>query len=319
MSNQLTLLEREQIAQLRSQGLSRAEIGRRLGRHRGTIGRELRRNSEGGDYWPSVAEQKAQARRRNRSGKLADAQLNAYVRAGLAQCWSPEQIAGRSAREFCRQPRRQVSAMTIYRWIAQDPQRAHWESHLRFGRRRSEPETRGKLAARAEISGRPPVVDERARFGDWEGDTIVGKQRRGGLVTLVERKSGFALAGKVQRLKARNVAGCLKRRLLSLPRGLRRTATFDNGKEFAEHAELAAAASIDIYFARPYHAWERGCNESFNGLLRQFFPKGTDFTRISPLEVEYVLTLLNDRPRKRLGYRTPREVLGQYFPVAREM
>src|SRR5574342_27102 len=105
--------------------------------------------------------------------------------------------------------------MTIYRWIAQDPQRAHWESHLRFGRRRSEPETRGKLAARAEISGRPPVVDERARFGDWEGDTIVGKQRRGGLVTLVERKSGFALAGKVQRLKARNVAGCLKRRLLS--------------------------------------------------------------------------------------------------------
>jgi IS30 family transposase len=296
--------------------LAKAEISRRLGRHRSTIGRELARNSDGADYWPSSAQQKAQARRHRRARKLDDARLNEYVRRGLVWCWSPEQIAGRSRRDFRRQPRRCLSHSTIYRWIANDAYRPHWESFLRFGRRRPQPETRGKLPARAEIAGRPAVVDERRRFGDWEGDTMVGKQRRGGLVTLVERKSGFALVAKVQRLKAQNVARSATCQLTLLPRSLRRTATFDNGKEFAAHERIARATGIDIYFARPYHAWERGANESFNGLLRQFFPKGTDFAGISPLEVKRVHNLLNDRPRKRLGYRTPREVLGQRFPVA---
>jgi IS30 family transposase len=167
-----------------------------------------------------------------------------------------------------------------------------------------------------EIAGRPAVVDERSRFGDWEGDTIVGKQRRGGLVTLVERKSGFAMAGKVHRLKSRNVARCVKRRFETLPPALRRTMTLDNGKEFADHVGITRATSLDIYIAEPYHAWQRGSNENFNGLLRQFFPPATDFTDISPLEVKHVLNLLNDRPRERLGYRTPREILGRHFPVA---
>jgi transposase, IS30 family len=240
--------------------------------------------------------------------------LNHFVRAGLAQCWSPEQISGRWRRAS---PRRlPVSQTTIYRWIAASPQRRPWEGFLRFGRGRKAPETRGKLPARAEIAGRPAIVEQRGRFGDWEGDTVVSKQRRGGLVTLVERKSGFAWVAKVQRLKARNVARSIARRFAPLPRGLRHTATFDNGKEFANHPQIARATNIDIYFARPYHAWERGSHESFNGLLRQFFPKGTDFTGISPLEVEHVRNLLNDRPRKRLGYRTPREMLKQHFPVA---
>lgn len=316
MAQQLTLFEREQIAQFRGQRLSNAEIGRRLGRNRSTIGRELTRNSDGANYWASNAQQKAVARRKQRPRKMADARLNEYVRYGLVRHWSPEQIAGRSRRDFRGQRRRWLSHSTIYRWIAGDTYRQHWESFLRFGRRRREPETRGKLPARAEIAGRPAVVDARCRFGDWEGDTVVGKQRRSGLVTLVERKSGFGLVAKVQRLKAQNVARSAKRQLAPLPRGLRHTATFDNGKEFARHERIAQATGIAIYFARPYHAWERGSNESFNGLLRQFFPKGTDFTGISPLEVKHVHNLLNDRPRKRLGYRTPREVLGQYFPVA---
>lgn len=319
MACQLTVLDREQIAQFRNQGWSNAEIGRRLGRHRSTIGRELARNSDGASYWASSAQQKAQARRQRRPRKLDDERLNDYVRHGLVQRWSPEQIAGRSRRDFRCQSQRCVSHTTIYRWIAGDVYRQHWESFLRFGRQRGQPETRGKLPARADIAGRPAVVDERRRFGDWEGDTVVGKQRRGGLVTLVERKSGFALVSKVQRLKARNVARSATRQLARLPRSLRRTATFDNGKEFADHENITQATGIDIYFARPYHAWERGSNESFNGLLRQFFPKGTDFTGISPLEVKHVHNLLNDRPRKRLGYRTPREVLGQRFPVAFQM
>jgi IS30 family transposase len=319
MACQITLSDREQVAQFRSQQLSKAEIARRLGRHRSTIGRELARNSDGTTYWASSAQRKAEARRERRPRKMDDAQLNAEVRQRLVQCWSPEQIAGRTARHFPGQPRRRVSHSTIYRWIAQSSQRSHWESFLRFGERRKEPETRGKLPARAEIAGRPAIVDQRRRFGDWEGDTIVGKRGRSGLVTLVDRKSGFALVAKVQRLKARNVTRATTRQLAHLPRGLRRTATFDNGKEFAGHQQIARATNIDIYFARPYHAWERGSNESFNGLLRQFFPKGTDFTGISPLEVKYVSNLLNDRPRKRLGYRTPREVLGQHFPVAFQM
>jgi IS30 family transposase len=158
---------------------------------------------------------------------------------------------------------------------------------LRLGKRRTEPETRGKIPARADIAGRPAIVEERGRFGDWEGDTIVGQ--------------------------------AIERRLKPLPAGLRHTSTFDNGKEFADHQRVAKAAGIDIYFARPYHAWERGCNENLNGLVRQFFPKGTDFRHISPQEVARVTNLLNDRPRKRFGFKTPREVLARYHPVAFEV
>ena len=319
MAGQLTILERERIAQFLSQGLKQAEIGRRLGRDRSTISRELARNRDGANYWASSAHEKARARRRRRPRKLDDADLSAYVRRGLVSFWSPEQIAGRSRRDCPRQPRRWLSHTTIYRWITSPDQRWCWRSFLRFGRRRRGPENRGKLKARVEISGRPAVVDLRRRFGDWEGDTIVGQAGRGGLVTLLERKSGFALVGKVGRLKARNVARQATCRLAMLPPGLRRTVTFDNGKEFARHPQIARATGIDIYFARPYHAWERGANESFNGLVRQFFPKGTDFRGTSPNEVKDVLDLLNDRPRKRLGYRTPREVLGRYHSVAFEM
>ena len=319
MACQITFSERKRIEDFKLQQLSPAEMASRLGRHRSTICRELQRNSDGRKYSARNAQEKAESRRRHRPRKMDDPELNEEVRRGLTQCWSPEQIAGRAARNFPRQPRCRVSHMTIYRWIAASPHRGHWESFLRFGRRRKEPEKRGKLPARAEIAGRPAIVDTRRRFGDWEGDTLVGKRRRSGLITLVERKSGFALIAKVQRLRARNVARATTRQFASLPRGLRRTATFDNGKEFAGHRQIARTTKLDVYFARPYHAWERGSNESFNGLLRQYFPKGTDFTGVSPLEVKYVRNILNDRPRKRLGYRTPREVLGQRFPVAFEM
>lgn len=319
MACQLTLSEREQIAHFHSQRLSDAEIGRRLGRHRCTISREVRRNRDGDTYWASTAHDKARQRRRSRPHKMDDPHLNDYVRRRLACCWSPEQIAGRIQRDRRRGCRSKVSHTTIYRWIAASADREHWESFLRFGRRRKTPETRGKIPARAEIAGRPAIVEERRRFGDWEGDTIVGKQRRGGLLTLVERKSGFAMMSKVKRLKAREVARSATAHMRRLPDGLRHTATFDNGKEFADHQRISRRAQVDIYFARPYHAWERGSNESYNGLVRQFFPKGTDFTGISPREVKRVLDLLNDRPRKRLGYLTPREYLAQHFSVAIEL
>ena len=241
------------------------------------------------------------------------------VREGLASRWSPDEIDGRLKRRFPEDSTRRVSRMTIYRWIAQSDHREHWESLLRHGKKRTEPERRGKIKAAVQITGRPPVVDQRARFGDWEGDTVLGKRGHGGLVTLVDRKSGFAQVRLVRSVRSRSVTHAIRNVMHDLPGGLRQTLTLDNGKEFSGHTAVSRQTGLNVYFARPYYSWERGCNENFNGLLRQYFPKGTDFTRISPHEVKYVLQQLNDRPRKRLGYRTPREVLKQYFPVAIEM
>lgn len=321
MAPQLTRDERERISQMRYAGCSAARIARELGRNRSTICRELARNGVEGRYAAHRAQDLADERRRTRPRvrKVDRPETNAAVRQGLARRWSPDQIAGRLRREFPHQPQRWVSPMSIYRWIAGSPERTHWESCLRFGKRRRAPERRGKLKAAVAIADRPEIVDQLARYGDWEGDTIVGRLRRGGLVTLVERKSGFARVGLVRRLRSRNVSRAIGRLARELPGGLRHTLTLDNGKEFAGHRTISRHTSLAIYFARPYHAWERGRNEHFNGLVRQFFPKGTDFTRIGASEVQHVLNQLNDRPRKRLGYRTPREVLGQYFPVAIEM
>ena len=159
------------------------------------------------------------------------------------------------------------------------------------------------------IEGRPKRVDRRDRFGDWEGDTLVSRGRHGGLASLVERKSGYTLLARVDDLKSGTVRQAVERKLMRLPKLLRQTMTFDNGKEFSDHQRLAATTGMSIYFARPYRAWERGTNESTNGLVRQYLPKGTDFRDVSHRVVADVESSLNDRPRKRLDYRTPREVL----------
>ena len=189
----------------------------------------------------------------------------------------------------------------------QDAERPEWQSLLRRGGR--PPEKRGKLVDCVRIAGRPNIINGRRRYGDWEGDTMVGKGRRSALVTLVERKSGYARIGRVDSMKSDATMRTAKRRLKDLPSSLRRSMTFDNGKEFAEHQHLNRGLGLEIYFADPYASWQRGTNENTNGLLRQFFPKGTDFTQISHREVACVELLINERPRKRLDYRTPAEIL----------
>jgi len=156
------------------------------------------------------------------------------------------------------------------------------------------------------------VVASRRRYGDWEGDTIVGRGHVGGLLSLVERKSGFTLLARVSNRRAATVRAAAEAELAALPDTLRRTITFDNGKEFAEHEQLSAATGLNVFFAHAYAAWERGTNENTNGLVRQYVPKGTDFTATSHRAVAAIQSSLNDRPRKRLGYRTPREVLQDY-------
>jgi IS30 family transposase len=303
-------------------GHSNGAIARKLGRASSTIGRELTRNAASdGSYSACQAHQQATGRRRQRPRmrKMDDPDINTYVRMRLTQRWSPDQIAGRLKREHPHQPRRRVSHQTIYDWIKQDDDRVHWESLLRRGgRARPQPDRRGKLTACVSIANRPRIVDSRRRFGDWEGDTIVGKRHGGGLVTLNERRSGFLMTRKVKDRTARRVRRAITERMGQLPPAVRRTLTLDNGKEFSEHQQLAANLKIGIYFAEPYKSWQRGSNENTNGLLRQYFPKWTDFRTIGWQRISEATDSLNNRPRKRLGYRTPNEVLASHLGVAFE-
>jgi IS30 family transposase len=309
MATQLTLPERERVAQLLATKTSYRKIGRLLKRAHTTISREVERNSTAEGYWPSAAQACAETRRRDRplARKLDDPELNEYVRVRLVQHWSPEQIAGRRRLET--PTARRVSHTTIYRWIKNSPQRPCWESCLRRGGRRKDLETRGKLPRRVEIPDRPDVVRQRVRYGDWEGDTIVGARRQSGLVSLVERKSGYLLLHKVPRLKATPVRRVIQRQLAAWPAALKHTLTLDNGKEFAEHESLAEHTGLAIYFAQPYCAWQRGTNENTNGLVRQFLPKGTDFTYLRHHFIQHIQDRLNHRPRERLGWKTPHEQL----------
>lgn len=315
MAKQLTKEQRFVLAQLSQLKLKKVEIAERLGVHRSTIYNELKRNSGPKGYLPEEAQQRTDARRRvRRRRKMDDPETGRYVRERLERNWSPDQIAGRSRLEFPRHPRRRVSRQTIYAWIDRERRfgRRHWRECLRFGKpRRRRPQNAGRLPGAVSIEGRPRVVDLRRRFGDWEGDTIVGCGRRGGLVSLVERKSGYTLLRRVKDLCADTVREALECKLAPLPDPLRRTATFDNGKEFAEHQRLADAVGMEMYFAKPYSAWQRGTNENTNGLVRQYWPKGTDLAAESHRAVAAVEALLNDRPRKRLDYQTPREVLSE--------
>jgi len=311
MHKQFTESDRAVLAQLLALHVSKKEIAQRLNKHRTSIDRELARNSGPLGYLPVEAQQRAMARRRlipRRREKLNDPRVREYVEHGLEQCWSPEQIAGRSRLDFPRDKERQLSRQTIYDWIDQPQRREIWRPLLRLAQRRKRPES-SRLPGGVSITGRPAVVDQRLRFGDWEGDTIVGRGQRGGLVSLVERKSGYTLLARVDDRRAATVRSAAQQQLAALPPHLRRTLTFDNGKEFAEHEALAAVTGMKIFFAQPYCSWQRGTNENTNGLVRQYLPKKTDLTAYSHHEVAAIQSSLNDRPRKRLGYLTPREVL----------
>jgi len=322
MAGHLTLEEREIIAHEHRAGKMQTQIADRLGRSKSTISRELRRNRSRNGYWASAADRKAQQRRSERPwiNKMQRPEVRRYVRDRLRRRWSPDQIAGRSHSDFPGDRRRWISHQTIYAWIGgEEAVGRHWRRYLRrLGRKRPNWEKRGRIRAGTSIEGRPAVVDRRSRFGDWEGDTIVGANRRGGAVTLVERKSGYLLLGKVPTLQAATVRQTAAALYRTTPPKLRKTLTLDNGKEFAEHERLTEEAALKIYFAKPYCAWQRGTNENTNGLVRQFFPKGTDLVGIPNHCFTKVQQLLNDRPRKRLGYRTPNEVLASRLKVAIE-
>jgi IS30 family transposase len=311
MAKHLTFEERQFLYRLKKNGKSITEMVELMGRHRSTIYRELNRNAGGRGYRPKQAQRLADERRlaSRRPHKMEDPDVHQYVQDRLQKLWAPDQIAGRVQCDFPRAPSRWLSRQTIYNWI--NDQTPEWRTLLRRGGR--PPEKRGKLTDCVRIAGRPNVINRRRRYGDWEGDTMVGRGRSSALLTMVERKSGYARIGRVDSMKSDMTIRVAKRRLKGLPPSLRRSMTFDNGKEFAEHNKLTRGLGLETYFADPYSSWQRGTNENTNGLLRQFFPKGTDFTQVSHHAVARVEQLINERPRRRLNYRTPTEVLAKHL------
>jgi IS30 family transposase len=311
MARHLTKEERDRIAQLHHRRMRQSQIAEELGRDPGTISRELARNRVGGEYFAAQAHDLAQQRRRERPlhPKLDDPELNEVVRRGLSQQWSPEQIEGTQKREHPDEPRRHVSARTIYSWIEQDEHRAHWKAFLR--RRGKRPYRRKNSASccrAARIHNRPEVIEQRLRLGDFEGDTVLGPPGTGGIVTLVDRRSRLTIITKIQSKDADHVHQRIKQRLKELAEDRRHSITFDNGTEFACCQRLEKHLDMQLYFADPGCPYQRGTNENTNGLIRQYFPKGTDFRTISHCEVRRVENLLNNRPRKCLHFETPAAV-----------
>lgn len=312
----LTKEARYQISALiKSKKVTISEIARQLNCHRSTIYRELKRNRGQKGYRPKQADAFAKTRKAKNQGKLTEFFWE-YVRHLLMQYYSPEQINGRlkhlgfddvgsieSIYLFIYEDKRKKG--TLHRFLR--CQKTYRKRHYKARDRR------GQIPNRVDISLRPEAVENRERFGDWEGDTIVGRAHRGVLLTLVERSTRLT---KMISLPNRKAALICKEGIELLSHFKVQTITFDNGKEFAEHETMAKRLNTEIYFARPYHSWERGTNENTNGLIRQFYPKKMPLDKLDRQEVQKVEDLLNNRPRKVLGYLTPFEAMAKNKLVA---
>lgn len=312
MYRQITFAERYTLGLLRQRGLGPAAIARVLGRHRSTIGREVRRNRGHSDatYRPQLADWYARGRRsrsrRNRRFSTADwARVQLLVR----EDWSPEQVAGWLKRHAVLT----ISHETIYRYIWADlRQGGTLHRHLRGARKHCRKrygryDSRGRLAGKRPITARPAAADARSEVGHWEGDTMLGAGQAGPCVlSLVERRTGYLALGKLRRRTGAEVNRRARQLIQAQPHPVR-TITVDNGTEFHSYAALERRLPARFYFATPHHAWERGTNENTNGLLRQYLPKRQSMAHLTQHDCNRIARKLNRRPRKRLGFRTPEE------------
>ena len=311
---QLTQEQRYLIYKLRKAGTEQVRIAATAGVHPSTICRELRRNVNRRGYRPRMAHRLAQQRRRiPRRTAVLTSSRRVWVRHFLRRGWSPDQIAGR----FRLKGPFGVSYQTIYRYLYADRERGgELYRHLRRKGRRYQRKRlgAGPLRNRRFIEERPACVDRRERLGDWELDTVVSSHdARAVIVTMVERVSQLVMMEKVDSAEAMPVAYAIIRRLGSIKAKVH-TLTSDNGHEFAAHEYVARKLEADFYFARPYKPWQRALNEKTNGLIREFFPKGSPLGKLSQQEVTRVMQTLNTRPRKTLNYLTPNEIF--YADVA---
>lgn len=316
----LSVEERELLQTLRWEKRSIRHIAGILQRSPSSISRELGRNvsSQHQIYTPRIAQERAVLKRksRGRTKRLKNDRVRAYVTEHLKQRWSPEQIAGCIQTDIGER----VCHEAIYQYVYAQIHRGGY-GYLRPGCEDLRPFLRRKQKRRQRhgmrkaqrifrpkgrpIDIRPAVVDRRSRIGDWEGDTVESRDHLPGINTLVERKTGYVLITKLDGKTASATTQAMQR-LRSFPR---HTVTLDNGTENSGWEQIESSTGVRVYYAHPYHSWERGTNENTNGLIREYFPKGTDFRTIPEADIQRVEHLLNTRPRKRLGYRTPLQVM----------
>ena len=311
----LTLEQRYKIETYLSLGRNKSEIAAYIGKDKSVISREIKRNADArsGVYKAALADKKAKLRHQTKAKKTRfNAEIKARVEELIRQDFSPEQIEGRCKMEGIPI----VSKETIYQYIWEDKRQGGLlYKHLRtkgkrYRKRGDSNDKRGLIADRVDISMRPEVVDKKLRIGDLEIDLVIGSDHKGALLTINDRATGILFMDKIENKEA-NVVQAKAIELLDDWKPFIHTITSDNGKEFANHKEIAQALDIDYYFAKPYHSWERGANENLNGLVRQYFPKKTNFENINKQEIERVIKILNNRPRKRFGYKNPNEILAQ--------
>lgn len=310
----LTRSKRDQLEALHRARLSQTEIAGILGCHQSTVSRELFRS--GTRYSANSAQKRADQRKRKEQHWHDNPRVLSFVLGLLRQRHSPEQIEGRMKRESPWHRKHAVSAKTIYTWI--------WENksqggclHLHLRRKGKRPKWFGvvqkdkiRIPNRRDIAERPKIVDRRKRCGDWESDLVVSARNgTGAVATFVERFSKYLQATLVRTQGADAFVQAAHQAFANVPESLRLTMTHDNGKEICGHEEITDNLGIVVYCARPFHSWERGLNEHTNGLLRDFFPKGTNFSVVSQDELAHAVDLINNRPRRSLNFRTPKEVL----------
>ncbi|MCL1049209.1 IS30 family transposase [Shewanella abyssi] len=315
--NHLSMYERKAIYYRFNSGESLRSIGRFIGRHHTTISREISRNKPlTYTYFDNAAQEKALARRQipRHQKKYSNIKLRTTVITLLKRGWSPATISGRLKLEHPDDPLFHVSHEAIYQWVIKDFKHSGnlycylAKRHKNRRKQRKYGDLRGQIKGRISIHDRPQVVDTRSRIGDWEGDLVEGKKGSGYFVTHLERKSRYLIAKKIDDKKAASFNRVSIEAFQALPEAKRLTLTLDNGKEFSAFKELESAVGIDIYFADPYSSWQRGANEHANGLLGRYFPKGTDFSAVTSEQLETIVNLINNRPRKILNYQTPAEV-----------
>ena len=308
--NHLTQEERYHIYLMHKKKVSLEEIAKDIGRSKSTISRELRRNKGQRGYRYQQAQIKAEQRHADKPKAIKlDEAMKQVITPLIEEKWSPEQISGRL--RILDEPT--VSHETIYRFILADKAKGgELYKHLRhqakpYRKRYGKNDYRGTIPGRVDIDERPAIVAEKTRIGDWEADTIIGKGHKGVLVTLTERVSKLNLVIPI----IRKEAGLAKDAIIEALKPFAafvHTITFDNGREFCRHLDIAKALNCKTYFAKPYHSWERGLNENHNGLLRQYFPKAKPLDQVTQVDANKALAGLNHRPRKTLNYKTPWEV-----------
>jgi IS30 family transposase len=317
----LSFGERERISRGIAAGECDAEIARALGRHRSTVGREIRRCGGRRYYRALRAERRAADRaRRPKPGKLSSLpRLRAAVDAGLLACWSPEQISARLKLEYPDDPEMRISHETIYRSLyvqSRGELRRQLTAQLRTGRgtrrSRGRVERRGQIVDMIPISQRPAEVEDRAVPGHWEADLLLGAYGRSAVATLVERHTRYVMLARLGSDRTtEHVIEALKRRIQELPSHLALSLTCDQGREFASHKRFTVETGVDVYFCDPHSPWQRGSNENTNGLLRQYLPKRSDLAARSQVELDQIAAELNGRPRKTLDWRTPAEKMNE--------